>query len=169
MPDFYFETFEKITPEFLLQNGIGCLLIDIDNTLAPYEEEIPNQRVYKWIESIKSYGITPVLISNNDEKRVSKFNEKLQLLSYPDASKPSTKCYNAALQELGADVKASAVIGDQLLTDALAGNLLGAKVIIVPPIKDKKSIFFRIKRMIEKPYIKKFKKCNLTNNLRGTQ
>ena len=35
-PDYMFEKFDDITPEFLTSLGIKALLIDIDNTLAPY-------------------------------------------------------------------------------------------------------------------------------------
>ena len=38
LPDFMFEKFDDVTPEFLKDKNIRYLLIDIDNTLAPYEE-----------------------------------------------------------------------------------------------------------------------------------
>ena len=49
-------------------------------------------------------------------------------------------------------------MGDELLTDVAAARRLGAKAIIVPPIKDKKTLFFRFKRALEKPIIKKYLK-----------
>lgn len=158
MPDCYFEKFSNITPEFLLSRGIRCLLIDIDNTLAPYEQATPTEVTVKWFEELHKSGISAVLISNNHRQRVDTFNASLGLDAYPDANKPSIKYYLQALKKLGCKVEESAVLGDQLLTDALAGRRLGAQVIIVPPIKDKTSLFFRVKRAIEKPYIKKFRK-----------
>jgi predicted HAD superfamily phosphohydrolase YqeG len=50
------------------------------------------------------------------------------------------------------------VLGDQLLTDALAGKALGLTVLIVPPIRDKKTAFVRFKRWLERPYIKAYHK-----------
>ena len=52
------------------------------------------------------------------------------------------------------------VLGDQLLTDALAGKRLGLRVLIVPPIKDKTTLFFRFKRLCERPIIRRFKRRN---------
>ena len=36
-PDYMFDKYSDITVEFLGELGIKALLIDIDNTLAPYE------------------------------------------------------------------------------------------------------------------------------------
>ena len=52
----------------------------------------------------------------------------------------------------------TAVIGDQLLTDVLSGKLLGLRAILVPPIKDRSSAFFRFKRSLEVPTVKKYVK-----------
>ena len=42
VPDFMFDTFDAVTVEFLREQGICALLIDIDNTLAPYEQAEPD-------------------------------------------------------------------------------------------------------------------------------
>ena len=39
VPDFAFATYRDISPEFLSGIGVKALLIDIDNTLAPYEQQ----------------------------------------------------------------------------------------------------------------------------------
>ena len=57
------------------------------------------------------------------------------------------------MADCGADVKNSAFLGDQLLTDAATANRAGLYCIIVPPIKDKKNLFFRFKRWLERPYL----------------
>ena len=49
------------------------------------------------------------------------------------------------------------MLGDQLLTDALAAHLLGLRAIIVPPIRDKKTAFVRFKRYLERPYIRAYR------------
>ena len=52
------------------------------------------------------------------------------------------------------------LLGDQLLTDCAAAKRFGIKALIVPPIKDKTNLFFRTKRLIEKPYVAKFRRMN---------
>ena len=60
------------------------------------------------------------------------------------------------MREAGAKAEESLLLGDQLLTDGAAGKRCGMTVFIVPPIKDKTTLFWRIKRRIERPYMEKF-------------
>jgi predicted HAD superfamily phosphohydrolase YqeG len=52
----------------------------------------------------------------------------------------------------------TAMLGDQILTDCFAGKHIGLCAIIVPPIKDKTNLFFRFKRFLERPFIRKYAK-----------
>mgnify|MGYP003314797845 CR=1 FL=1 len=54
----------------------------------------------------------------------------------------------------------TAGLGDQLLTDAYAGKHIGLPALIVPPIKDKTNLFFRFKRVLERPFIRKYARLN---------
>lgn len=157
-PDYMLEKYSDISPEFLLGLGIRALLIDIDNTLAPYEQPEPDEVTVAWFDALRAAGISASLISNNHPPRVELFNEKLGLDAYPDSHKPSGKVLKVAMQKMGSDATNTAVIGDQLLTDALAAHRLGLRAIIVPPIKDKTSLFFKFKRWLERPYIRRYKK-----------
>ena len=160
VPDCMFDKFDDITPEFLMSNGIKALLIDIDNTLAPYEQPVPDERIKNWFTSLDNAGIKASLVSNNHSDRVELFNRDLGLPAYPDCGKPKTANLLIAIDKMGATLENTASIGDQLLTDALAAHRLGIPAYIVPPIKDKKNLFFRFKRWIEKPYVKKYYKLN---------
>ena len=160
VPDYIFDTFEDVTPEFLSSIGIRALLIDIDNTLAPYEQAEPDEAIIAWFEGMRAAGISASLISNNHPPRVELFNRSLGLDAYPDSHKPSGKILRLAMNKMGSDEESTAVIGDQLLTDALAAHRLGLRAIIVPPIKDKTSLFFKFKRWLERPYIKRYKKLH---------
>ena len=75
---------------------------------------------------------------------------------YAKAGKPGTGALRRAMEDAGAEPGNSLCLGDQLLTDCAAGRRLGMTVFIVPPIRDKTTLFWRIKRGIEKPYMKKF-------------
>lgn len=157
-PDYLFDTFDCVTPEFLSELGIKALLIDIDNTLAPYEQDEPDDRIRAWFDSLKANGIKSALISNNHPPRVELFNRTLGLPAYPDSGKPKSRSLLAAMAEMGSTPENTAGLGDQLLTDTLAVHRLDMISIIVPPIKDKTTPFFRCKRWLEKPYIKKYHK-----------
>lgn len=160
VPEYMFDTFEDITPELLSSLGIKALLIDIDNTLAPYEQELPDERILKWFAVLKENGIKAALVSNNHPPRVELFNKSLGLDAYPDSGKPGTKTLRFAMEKMGATPETTAGLGDQLLTDTLAAHRLGSISIIVPPIKDRTSAFFKFKRLLERPAIRKYRKAN---------
>lgn len=156
VPDYMFDTFEAVTPEFLKSIGVRALLIDIDNTLAPYEQAEPDERIINWFASLAENGIKASLISNNHPPRVELFNKSLGLDAYPDSGKPKSEYLLKAMDKMGVTPDCTAGLGDQLLTDTLAVHRLGMPSIIVPPIKDKTSAFFKFKRRLERPYIRKY-------------
>ena len=157
-PDYLFDRFDQVTPEFLSSLGIRGLLIDIDNTLAPYEQPEPDDRIREWFASLEAEGIRSALISNNHPPRVEQFNATLGLPAYPDSGKPGSKYLLEAMREMGVTPEETAGLGDQLLTDTLAAHRLDLLSIIVPPIKDKKTLFFRFKRLLEKPFLRRYRR-----------
>lgn len=158
LPDYIFKAYGDVTVDFLKSLGIKALLIDIDNTLAPYEQPSPDEKIFAFFESLKENGISCALVSNNDAERVELFNKDLGLLAYYKSGKPFPKNLRYAMEKLGSDVNNTAMLGDQLLTDAAAGKNIGLITIIVPPINDKNNAFFRAKRALEVPTIKKYVK-----------
>ena len=160
MPDYMFRAFDEITPAFLTELGVTAILADIDNTLAPYEQPEPDERIKGWIASLAEAGIGIAFVSNNDWERVNLFNATLGVPAYAKSGKPFKKNLVKAMNDLGGTRKTTVMLGDQLLTDALAGHNLGVSCIIVPPIRDKKSAFFRFKRWLEKPTVRTFKRKN---------
>ena len=157
-PDYIFPSFTDISPDFLRSLGIEALVIDVDNTLAPYEQELPDEKTIEWFRALADNNIKAALISNNSPERIEKYNSLLSLPAYPDAKKPSGKAILKAIGEMGVEPAHIAGLGDQLLTDALAVHRLDMISLIVPPIKDKRTLFFRFKRLLEKPFIKRYYK-----------
>lgn len=160
LPDYIFAKYSDVTPEFLKDLGIKALLIDIDNTLAPYEQPEPDDKIFAWFEALKKNGIRAALISNNGRERVELFNKDLGLIAYYKSGKPFAKNLRRAMKEMGSDTKGTAMLGDQLLTDAAAGKHIGLTTIIVPPINDKRTLFFKMKRASEVGTIKRYVKMH---------
>ena len=158
LPDFMFDRFDEITPAFLREQGIHFLLIDIDNTLAPYEEPTPNDRVKAWFAALAEANIRAVLVSNNHEERVTLFNAELELPAFANCHKPSTKQLRKIMAQFGAKVEETSALGDQIFTDVWGAKQIGARAILVPPIRDKKTLFFRTKRLLEKPFLRMYRK-----------
>lgn len=159
-PDYMFADFSQITPDFLRSIGVRALLIDIDNTLAPYEQAEPDDRICEWFRLLSENGICASLVSNNHAPRVERFNVSLRLSAYSDSHKPHRKMLETAMKNMGVTHEETAMLGDQLLTDAYAGKHIGLIALIVPPIKDKTNLFFRFKRLCERPFIRKYAKLH---------
>ena len=160
LPDYIFPTYRDVTVDFLKSIGIKALLIDIDNTLAPYEMPEPDDNIRAWFKALEENGISATLVSNNDRERVELFNATLGLPAYYKSGKPFAKNLKKAMAAMGTDKSDTAMLGDQLLTDAAAGKHIGLRTIIVPPIKDKNNAFFRSKRAMEVRHIKKYVKLH---------
>ena len=157
IPDYMFRCYSDVTPEFLASIGVRALLIDIDNTLAPYEQPEPDEHHRAWFASLAAAGIRCALVSNNGKERVERFNATLGLDAQWKSGKPFGRVIKRYLGEWGIDRSAAAVLGDQVLTDALAAHGLGLRAIVVPPIRDKKTAFVRFKRCLERPYIRAYR------------
>ncbi len=158
MPDLMTEHFYNVKPEFLSQMGIRGIICDIDNTLATYEEPDPSERVRRWCDAMIASGIRISFVSNNEEARVQRFNKNFGFPAFADAKKPFGNAIRRAMAAMGTGITNTAVLGDQLLTDAFAAKREGLMVIIVPPIKDKQTLFFRLKRWIEQPYVNLYRR-----------
>jgi len=156
VPDRMFAHYYEITPEMVRLAGRSVLLCDIDNTLATYEDPQPPKQLAEWIEKMRTAGISIAFVSNNNWERVELFNASLGCVAFAKAGKPRTKYLQAACDQLGVGREQAILLGDQLLTDCAAGKRFGIPAWIVPPIRDKKTLFFRCKRLLEKPYVHKY-------------
>ena len=153
VPDFYFDDIYCITPAFLKENGIGALIMDIDNTLVTYDDADPTERVLAWFDVMTTEGIKLSFVSNNHKERVERFNSKLGYFATYDSSKPSRKALRRAIEAMGSTTIDTVMIGDQVFTDVYAGKRLGLRTILVKPIKDKTTLFVRTKRFLERPIL----------------
>ena len=91
VPEYYFKTFNEASADFLTSIGVKGIVLDVDNTLEPYENPLPGEHVVAWLESLKAAGISAAIVSNNGGKRINLFNSKLGLPAYYKAKKPFKK------------------------------------------------------------------------------
>lgn len=160
VPDFRFDTFDLATADFLISEGVKGIVLDVDNTLEPYENPLPTERVVAWLDSLKQNGIKAAIVSNNDAERIDLFNKDLGLPAYSKAAKPFKKNVLRAMSDMGTTVENTVLMGDQVFTDVWAAHNAGIRAILVPPIKDKTDLLTRFKRLLEKPVLKKYDRKN---------
>ncbi len=158
IPDYIFPTFDAVTSEFLKEISVCAVILDIDNTLEPYENAEPGDRVRAWLSELRAAGIVTAIVSNNNRKRVETFNADIGMPAYYMSAKPFAGKVKRALSDLGA-VPANAIfIGDQIFTDVWAAHNAGIRAVLVPPIKDKTGFLTRFKRWLERPFVAKYRK-----------
>ena len=155
-PDILFPDIYEITPSFLQSQNVHGLVLDLDNTIAPYEVAEPNARMRAWFDGMKKAGIRMAFVSNNKGDRVHLFNRTLGLPVFAGAKKPSALGIKKALTALGLKPEEGAGLGDQIFTDCIACHRAGLRFFLVPPIKDKTTLFFKSKRFLEKPFVRPF-------------
>jgi HAD superfamily phosphatase (TIGR01668 family) len=142
---------DLISVEQLVQNGIRGLIIDLDNTMTPWNDVEVGPKVAEWFIKVKDSGIRACVVSNNKKRqRVAVVAEGLGIPFVFRATKPRGRAFRAGMDRLGTGQKDTAVIGDQLFTDILGGNRLGLYTILVTPINDHEFIGTRVMRRIEK-------------------
>ena len=160
VPEYRFERFDDVTADFLLSIGVRGVLLDIDNTLEPYEHALPGEHVIKWLDSLDAVGIKTAIVSNNGRERVETFNQSIGMPAYPKAGKPFKKNLLKAMADIGTAKENTIFIGDQILTDVWAAHNTGIRAILVPPINDRKDPLTKFKRVLEKPILKRYEKGN---------
>ena len=157
-PTEYIASVYDLKLDELKAQGMKGIIFDIDNTLVPYDEIEPNDKVIALFESIRAAGFKITLVSNNTEDRVVKFNEKLKVFALHKAQKPLTKNLKKALTLMQCKREEAVIVGDQVFTDVYGGNKAGIKTILVQPVSDKDEWKTKVKRGIERKIIKSYQK-----------
>lgn len=157
-PDFIFSQTTKITPQFLKEQGIENLLLDVDNTLTTHNNPEPGPGIDEWLDTMRANGIKMVIISNNNKKRVEPFAARLGLPFCSMSCKPLPNGYIKGMKMLGGNRKNTAMVGDQIFTDVMGANLSGMKCFMVLAILHEDGAGFKFKRMLEKGFIDKYLK-----------
>lgn len=153
-PTYHFHRITEITPSFLQQKGVQALFVDVDNTLTTHNNPVPMQGILDWITMMQQNGIQLFVISNNRYDRVKAFCSQLQLPFVCNAKKPLPIRIKKACKNLSLLPKDVAIVGDQIFTDILCGNLFSCISILVDPIELEEHFFFRIKRKLERSIYK---------------
>lgn len=148
-----------INAESLQRNGIKALLIDLDNTLVPWQGyNIPDE-IIAWVRKMSDDGLKVCLVSNTRTAgRLDRISAILDVKFAVKALKPRRAGFLEALKLLDVNANEAAVIGDQIFTDILGGNRLGIYTILVRPMHRREFFGTKISRFFEFLLMKSFRK-----------
>ena len=158
IPDMYQKSIYTINYEKLIEDGIRCLLFDLDNTCVPYVEKKPNQKLKDLFDRLKEMGFKVIIFSNAPKKRLEPFKNFLVVDCSYSSKKPSKRKFLKVLKMFNFDLSETAIVGDQLFTDIFGGNRVGIKTILVNPMSSEDMIFTKIFRILEKRQYSKMNK-----------
>lgn len=163
-PKSYFNKVSEISVEYLKDNNIKGLILDVDNTLIDYYRNISEETI-KWANELKEKGIKMYILSNsNNKKKVKEVGEKLGIEYTYFGMKPLKRGFKKAQEKLNLPNNEIAAIGDQISTDVIGSNRMKMFSILVDPIEEKDIFITLIKRPIEN-YIKKKYLENIKNKV----
>ena len=121
----------KISPQKLHNQGIRCLLLDVDGTLINRNtNKIPTE-VKRWIKKAKTFFKLYLISNNPSEKRISSIGNQLGILYKFKALKPSKKATLEIVSIMNETNQNIAIIGDRIFTDIIVGNRCQIKTILV--------------------------------------
>ena len=153
-PNEILKRYDELDMSALKSRGFNTVLLDVDNTIAPYYEKLPDDDAKAFVKKLKDYGFEVFVFSNNTDKRVSKVDNELDCEYYPWAFKPLAFRGNHLIKKKKLDKSKIFIMGDQLLTDVLCGKRLGVYSIYVKPIVDSDSFRTSINRFFERKIFK---------------
>lgn len=154
-PTVAFVSFKDVTVEFLKENNIDAILLDVDNTVSPPSSKKIYDGVEEWLDKIKKSGIEVVICSNNFKKRVYPFAKSIGLDCVAMSLKPLPFGFIRAEKKLSVKPKNALVIGDQIFTDILGARLAGMKSVLLVPQSPDKGKTIKLRRKMELPMRKK--------------
>lgn len=135
-PDLYVSSLDAIDLGALAREGIRALLVDLDNTLLPRDTGVFPAQALGFAERVRQADMRACLVSNNWHARVSLAAQELGFGLVPRALKPLPFAFRRGLELVEGEPATTAVVGDQVFTDILGGNMLGLRTILVPPLSE---------------------------------
>lgn len=147
-PDFRIKSLYDLSPKWLKRNGYNKIVVDVDNTMIPYDKTVVGPRMMTWIRHMHQQGINVALITNNGGDRMKAISRQTQLGCVMRAMKPLPTSYKKIVQGMGGGK--ILFIGDQLLTDVLGAKFAGHPVIWCQSLGGPEHWLTRFNRKIER-------------------
>jgi hypothetical protein len=151
VPHILVERVEELSPKRLRELGLDALLLDVDCTLTRYRQAEIAPEVAAWLDELRAAGIGLCLVSNGNARRIRRFAERLGLPYVGWALKPLPWRCRSAASKVGSPRQRTAMVGDQMFADVLAGRLAGLQTVLVRPIHPEEEPWYtRLKRVPER-------------------
>lgn len=138
-PRLWLASIQDLDLTALRMQGIRGIALDLDNTLVPYGSAAAPEEIRRWVGAAKAAGFALALVTNNRTRRARRHAADLDVPLASGWVKPATSMLRHALALMKTTAPQTALVGDQLVTDILAGNRLGLYTVLVFPLGTRES------------------------------
>lgn len=159
-PTIYNKDIFSINYDKLKEKGITCLVFDLDNTLGLIDNKKCPRKTKKLLKDLKKDFLI-LICSNNTGKRLKPYLKDLGIGGVAWSMKPSTRGLRKIKHNYHLKKKEMCMIGDQIVTDVLAGNRFKIMTILVDPLGDADLKITGLNRKIEAKIIKKYTEAGI--------
>ncbi len=136
-PAWHATSVEGVDPQRLVRDGIRGVVLDLDNTVVAWNASAPTEPVRQWVDRLRRAGLKACI-------------EALGIPVVRAAVKPIPWAFRRAMTIMGTPARQTALIGDQLFTDILGGNLVGMYTILVDPLSSQEFPTTKLVRRLER-------------------
>lgn len=158
-PCLYVSSVLEIRPSLLKNLGLKGVIFDLDNTIVRRDSLTVSPDVLQLVAEMRREGFKMGIVSNNSRRRVEAIAAEMDMPAVSRAVKPLTGPFRRALRLMGTGPQETALVGDQIFTDILGGNMAGLYTILVVPMQGKEFWGTKlINRRLEKMVLARLKK-----------
>ena len=154
-PDYNLKNVYEINFEELKQQGIKCLMFDLDSTVMVSKSANFLPETLEWFNTFLNDFEVTIISNNKNDKYIENANNIAPCKVIGRADKPNPKIMKEYLQTVNINPQQAVMIGDRPLTDILAGKLLGCKTILVGSINPTENLPTKLVRALERSTIRK--------------
>ena len=136
---------------WLRDRSVSAVITDLDNTLVPWRDYRMAEQLARWFESLHREGFRTVILTNaRPSPTIQELSQQLGTKLVLGARKPVQRFFRTALEKVDAVPAEACVIGDQVFTDVLGGNLIGCHTVLVERIGNREFAGTRLMRVFER-------------------
>lgn len=156
-PHRYYKNIYEINYKKLKKEGIKCLVFDLDNTLGLISNIKCPEKTRDLIRELqKDFCI--FICSNNTRSRIVPYMKELGTGGVSWSMKPSRRGLRKIKRDYKFNKSEMVMIGDQIVTDIIAGKRFRIKTILVDPLGSEDLKVTGLNRRIEALIVNKYSK-----------
>ena len=153
-PDYNLKNVYEIDFEELKNQGIKCIMFDLDSTVMVSKSADFLPKTVEWFNTfIKDFEVA-IISNNKNEEYINSASKLAPCRVIGKANKPNPQIMRSYLESIKIKPQEAVMVGDRPLTDILAGKLLGCKTILVGSINPKENLPTKIVRALERSTIR---------------